>query len=306
MAASFPLRTLLTAACLALTGAPATASDDLEIPFDFVRSGHMTTQILIDENVQTTAVIDSGANFPMIGARAAAQAGISTPNGDPTVSVLGMGGLEDRPLIRVDRLEVANLRFENVEAALQTNANLPGPATVLPLNAFEGRTVDFDFQERRVSLYDTAPRRPRDQRSILDLRNIHDIYFAKVRVNRKTGWAMLDTGSSITYVNSAYADAAGGLRRDTDIHLEGVTGSEASVRTLNIDRLALGRHGVEDFRVLVADPPIFEHLGLDEEPAMVLGLDALRGFRVQIDRRREKLILSVPDGRQGRTIYSRN
>ncbi len=299
----FALVTVLSASALS---ASAAASEDLVIPFQFSRSGHIATGIIIDGEVEATAVIDTGANFPMIGANAAAAAGIIVPDETNQIAVLGMGGVEDRPLIEVGRLEIAGVLFEAMPAALQTNNRFPGPPNVLPVTAFDGRTVDFDFQQRRISLYDGPPRRVRDRRSRLELRTIDGIYFAKVQLNRTTGWAMIDTGSNITYVNSAFADVAGGLRQEQELALEGVTDGEEVARTLKVRRLGLGRHGVEDFEVLVADPPIFSYLGLSEEPAMILGLDALVGFRVQIDRQRNQLILSVPENGRGRSVYRRN
>lgn len=301
-------RILALAALLAVSSmsASAAASDDLVIPFQFSRSGHIATSIVIDGDVEATAVIDTGANFPMIGADAAAAAGIIAPEDASQIAVLGMGGIEDRPLIEVGQLEIAGILFEAMPAALQTRNRFPGPPNVLPVTAFEGRTVDFDFQRKHISLYDGPPRRVRDRRSKLELRTIEGIYFAKVQLNRRTGWAMIDTGSNITYVNSAFADAAGGRRQEQNLELTGVTDGEETARTLRVRRLGLGRHGVEDFEVLVADPPIFEHLGLSAEPAMILGLDALVGFRVQIDRQRRQLVLSVPENEQGRSVYRRN
>ena len=41
-------------------------------------------------------------------------------------------------------------------------------------------------------------------------------------------------------------------------------------------------------------------LGLGETPVMVLGLDVLKSFRVQIDRQSEELRLSIPGNSLGR------
>lgn len=308
MSTAFPTRLFALVAMLvaAMLPSSAAASDSLVIPFEFSRSGHIATGITIDGEVEAVAVIDTGANFPMIGADAAAAAGIIAAEDASQIAVLGMGGIEDRPLIEVGRLEVAGIFFDAMPAALQTKNRFPGPPNVLPVTAFEGRTIDFDFERRHISLYDGAPRRVRDRRSTLQLRTIDGIFFARVQLNKQSGWAMIDTGSNITYVNSAFADVAGGRRQEQELSLEGVTDGEETARTLRIDRLGLGRHGVENFEVLVADPPIFEHLDLSTEPAMILGLDALVGFRVQIDRERDQLVLSVPENGRGRPIYRRN
>lgn len=47
--------------------------------------------------------------------------------------------------------------------------------------------------------------------------------------------------------------------------------------------------------MVVADPAMFDNLGLRDEPAMLLGLDLLSLFRVQIDRRRGYIFLTSRD-----------
>ena len=47
----------------------------------------------------------------------------------------------------------------------------------------------------------------------------------------------------------------------------------------------------EMFDIPVLETEMFAELGLGDEPVMVLGMDLLEHFRVQIDQRRQKLIL---------------
>jgi hypothetical protein len=116
-------------------------------------------------------------------------------------------------------------------------------------------------------------------------------------MNGVTGLALIDTGSSISYVNSRFADDAGAKPNieKTQI-LQGVSGKGIPVRVATARKFTLGAHRVSGPDLIVADPPLFAHLGLAEEPAMVLGLDYLSIFRVQLDRRRGYLVLGIGGG----------
>ena len=50
------------------------------------------------------------------------------------------------------------------------------------------------------------------------------------------------------------------------------------------------------------DPPVFEHLGIADQPKIVIGLDFLRKFRFQIDRKSQKVVFGrlPPPGEIGR------
>ena len=78
----------------------------------------------------------------------------------------------------------------------------------------------------------------------------------------------------------------------------GADSGGANVKVMSARQLKLGKHEMRDFLILSADPPLFEYLGLEEEPAMVLGLDTLRNFRLQIDRERGYVHLSRAETRK--------
>jgi hypothetical protein len=88
--------------------------------------------------------------------------------------------------------------------------------------------------------------------------------------------------------------------------LQGATGGDQSLRVSSARLFALGDYRVARVDVLVSDPPLFEYLGMHEEPAMVLGLDLLSSFRMQIDRRRQRIILSLPDDGQNTKTLNLN
>jgi len=278
---------------------PVLASEPVVLEFRLTASGHMILPLSIAGAPPREAVIDTGANHAFLDSGHVAAAGIELPPPEaPKVNVLGIAGIQPYPATTIPHASVDGVQFDQFPAALHDSSSFPGPTNILPAIAFDHRILDFDFPERRLMLYDGKPSPVKTIRSRLDIREINEIWFVRVKLNRRQGWAMIDSGSNVTYVNSAFADTAAPRHRaKADAFLDGSTDGDALARIVRVNRLNLGDHSLSDFELLVADPPLFEHLGLDGEPAMVLGLDALRHFRMQVDQQQGRLYLSVPGRR---------
>ena len=280
-----------------LAGLPAFASERQVFPFEINDHDHMMVDVSVNDRA-ATAVIDTAATFPMIDGRTARIAGISPPGENPTmVNVLGITGAEIYPVVRLDSLMVGNVLKTDLPVALNAHLDVPGAHNILPASAFEGDVLDFDFQNQRVMIYNGRPDRSAYLvPSVQKIDEVDGLFFVEVRINGRKGRALIDTGSSVTYINSSFADVS---RTKANVEkteaLQGATGGDVALRVATARVMTIGEFRVEKVDILVTDPPMFEYLGIGEEPAMVLGLDLLSTFRMQIDRRRHRLILSLPD-----------
>nr|WP_321440284.1 aspartyl protease family protein [uncultured Hyphomonas sp.] len=292
---------------LALMGSlPAFASERLVIPFEVNEYDHMVVRLEVNGNDQATGVIDTAATFPMINRRTARLAQLPDLEENPLmINVLGLTGEEIYPIVELETLQVGNVMKRDVQAALNVDLNVTGAQNVLPASAFEGDVIDFDFENLRVMVYDGRPdRSSRLVPTSLKYDDQNGLIFVDVRINGRKGRALVDTGSSVTFINSRFAESSHTKANEEKTKmLQGATGGDQSLRVASIRRMTIGEFRVSGVDVLVSDPPLFEYLGLEEEPAMVLGLDLLTSFRLQIDRRRNRVVLSMPDsGRYSRSI----
>ena len=263
-------------------------------------------KMTVDENDQMTinvqvndkeglAVLDTAATYALIDA-AMLTDGNSQPR-DEQVEILGVTGRRLFPTTQIGPVMTGEIDLNSMPAAINSQTRFPGHKTILPANAFRSRVIDFDFLKNQIELYDRRPKAARGSvLSKISYREIDGLPFIEVRLNGKTGLALIDTGSDATYINSAFAQLAGArLQQDRTIRLFGADAGGTSVSVMSAKRLQLGKHQMRDFLILSADPPMFEHLGLADQPIMVLGLDTLRNFRVQIDRQRKQIILARPE-----------
>ncbi|WP_291197649.1 aspartyl protease family protein [Hyphomonas sp.] len=291
-------RSAALAALLALCPAPALAAERLVIPFEINDLDHMVVRIEINGTGGTTAVIDTAATFPMLDSRTASSSGVPAPGADPRrVNVLGLNGAREYPVVRVDEIRLGNLNLASLDAAYSEDLDVPGAAAnVLPSTAFPGDILELDFSRRVISVYDGRPDRPEtDVSGRINYTVLDGLMFVDVRINGKPGRAIVDTGSNISYVNSAFAGLAQMRTNEEKSQLLlGATGGDARVRVATARKMSLGDFYFSGADIMVSDPFLFESLGVSDEPAMVLGLDYLSLFTVQFDRRQNRMVLSLP------------
>tara|TARA_R100001369_G_scaffold89927_1_gene128161 strand:+ start:777 stop:1769 length:993 start_codon:yes stop_codon:yes gene_type:complete len=281
-----------------LLSLPAVANTNTRqiIPFEMDSEDRLIAELSFAEGITATAVIDTAATLPMIGGATARSAGIGIiPGEEKFVEVLGLGGPEIFPLIDLPSLGAGSIALEQVPVALDRKIAVSGVRNVLPISALTGDVVDFDFDKGHVTAYD---RRPEGRtREILCKRplEVHNgLYFVRVTINGRRGLALIDTGSTITYMNSAFAAHAGTRTNEEETQrLLGITGGDYDMYVARISRFELDGVDMASFNMVVSDPALFDYLGMADEPVMILGMDFLSQFRVQIDRKHNLLYLRI-------------
>ena len=113
----------------------------------------------------------------------------------------------------------------------------------------------------------------------------------EVRVNGEQTTAVLDTGSPSLILNHAAARAAGIVVSEEPISegRRGIGGERVSSYAGQVDAIEVGGVRVDSLSVEVADLPIFDKLGLDDEPAMLLGSPFLLRCPLLISGREREL-----------------
>jgi hypothetical protein len=95
---------------------------------------------------------------------------------------------------------------------------------------------------------------------------------------------VLDTGSQISMGNLALQRRLRRIPLKGPIELTSVTGEKLSLNYHVAGRVRMGGVVMSGLPVAFADIPPFAHFGLEDRPALMLGMDALRAFRrVEID-----------------------
>ena len=109
---------------------------------------------------------------------------------------------------------------------------------------------------------------------------------------------VVDTGAQVSIGNEALRKrlSKSGVKRMGMVELESVTGEKLSGQYTIVRKLEVGGVTLKDLPVVFADSHAFDRLGLGGKPALLLGMNALRGFEtVSIDFAKRKLRVVLPE-----------
>ncbi len=292
---TLPLRLLIFALIVAWTNAaqPGFASEQQAIHMTVDDDHRMTITIRINGQ-EGLGILDTAATYALIDESMLTEQNSVAQQED--ISILGVSGLGIFATAQIGPVTVGDINLDMIPAAVNAQSRFPGNKSVLPANSFSARVIDFDFAHNRITLYNGRPDRVADSVvTRLRYQEIMGLPFVEVKLNGKKGLALIDTGSDVTYINPVFARLAQTRLRSEETRLligANLIRTDASI--VSARRLSIGRHRIRNFMILSSNPPLFEHLGIDDQPIMVLGLDTLRLFRLQIDREQKYVHLSHP------------
>ncbi|MEL7283905.1 MAG: retropepsin-like aspartic protease [Pseudomonadota bacterium] len=276
--------------CRALSFNPAQATERQSLNLLENARNWPITEIMINGQ-PSQALLDTGATVALIHDRYLAP-GAATESPDAT-RVQGIGGNRILPVTHVASVKAGAHTWTNLRAVVNAADQFPIAQNILPVALLDGATVDFDFRKSTVELYDGYPKIiPGAERNAIRYRLHGGLIFIPVSINGVSGEALIDTGSTVTFVNAHYAARAGGVKRDQEP--EAIQGSDLNRGELEVfefRKMRLGDKRISTFSIPVLETDLFASLGFDQAPMMVIGMDLLSHYRLQIDRKRERIVL---------------
>jgi predicted aspartyl protease len=245
-------------------------------PLAIDSSGHFTMAVRLNGQGPFRFIVDtgSGASAPLrrIVARLKAQSG-------QQMQVIGANGSEENSSVVVAdfRSGVFDRHDESMPLiSTDLGADVDG---VLGMNAFlEGR-IEFDFDQR--TLFASASGPPPEQFIVLPGEILLDhLLVVDVAVNGVHAKAVIDTGSKRTVANPQLQTALGFQLGDSRLipvnKIGGATSQLTQAFKTTLGTLSIGgRMTIADPEIVFSDLPIFHALGLDNGPAMIIGIDRL-------------------------------
>ena len=272
-------------------------SQATDVAFKDDRHHRMTVPVRLSGTGPYRFLIDTGADRSVISFDLARRLRLSP--GAPTNlhSVTGMSAVGTA---NVPVLDLSVKRLNNVEAALLHATNI-GADGILGLDALRSQRILFDFKAHTLTV---VPAR----KSVLDevgtivvtaRRRNGRLIITHARVEDMRVAVVVDTGSEVSIGNEALRrklSRARVLRRSGPVELLSVTGEKLQGEYMFVKRLEFGGVIMENLAVVFADSHAFRKLELDERPAILLGMNALRSFdKVSIDFANKKLRIVLPE-----------
>lgn len=252
--------------------------------------------------VSTTALLDTGATIALLD-HAYFEEDCLQGWSEQATKILGIGGQKLYPVTELTDLSVGSRSWSDVRVAVNTGNRFPVDHGILPISLFQTSIVDFEFDKSKVHFYDGRPKRVRRGHANT-IKYIDDqrLIFIPIKINGVRGYALVDTGAEKSFVNQAFARRSKGI---PDIaESESMQGSDLKRKTAQMHTfrdLRFGDNRIAKFRIPVLATDMFSELGYADEPMMVMGMDLLHHFRLQVDRKRKRITFVHHDRQTGQT-----
>ena len=276
----------------------STQSEEIAIAED--PHTRMTVSVSLDGSGPYDFLVDTGADRSAVSRQIASHLQLLKGRQARLHSVTGAAFVETA---KVSRLQVSNQIAPSIEVALLDKGAM-GADGIIGIDALRSQRVMFDFRAGTMTI---APSRVRpalqnhDPNTIVVTGRLREgrLLLTKAKSGGRRIQVVVDTGSEMTIGNQALRDrltARGQLRPVGQVDLQSVTGGKIPGEIMALKKLEIGGVVLQDLLVVFADAHSFKQLDLDDRPALLLGMNAMRAFdKVSIDFANRTLRLLMPE-----------
>ncbi len=250
--------------------------------------GRPTAKVMINGEGPFDFMVDTGSTTTVIARRHIERVGATLVG---TTMVYGTTGAAEMPIAHLERIETGVVTKKNVVVAVIPDKGLAREDGILGADVFAGKRLIFDIPGKSVKV-ETPYRRPHSfLRSNMTLRN-GTLAQIDGRIGKVRARFMLDTGGQKCIVNPRLdrmlRQAHPRMLTYDSARIVGVTGHELIGSYLSLPQIDMGIVKVTDTIAIAADAPVFKVWGLENEPAMIVGvelLSRLAGFSIDYGAR---------------------
>ncbi len=278
---------------IAAPTAAAIATETLALQVE--RFQRMTVPVHINGQGPFSFMIDTGAQSSVL-SHALADRLLLTDRS--TATLIGMASQRQVETAMLDEISFGSGTRRDALAALVEGDNIGGADGILGLDTLQGRRILLDFENQTMEVAHPEERSSTRGFEIIVRAQAYlgQLIIARADIDGIRTAVIVDTGAQGSIGNAALLRR---LRRGLEqepSELTDVNGVQA-VGTVRMARqLELGRASISNFPITFAESPTFAAMGLDDEPAMVLGMSELRLFRrVAIDFASRRVMFDLPE-----------
>jgi predicted aspartyl protease len=239
-------------------------------------------------------MVDTGAQATVVSDVLADRLGLTDRSAAILVGIASKAPVETT---EIPSLGLGTREFYIPTAPIVDAQNLGGADGILGLDSLQNQRVLIDFHKKQIFVADAKTLGgDRGYEIVVKARRkLGQLIITGARLNGVDTDVIIDTGSQGSVGNPALLErlrrAAGiGENTMTDVNGRTLTAAVKVGRKLDIGNMTLS--GIP---IMFADAPPFAALGLNDEPALILGINELKLFRrVAIDFSRQQVLFDLP------------
>lgn len=284
----------------AVSGIPkvdgTTQTEDVRFKND--RSDRMTVPVRLSGAGPFQFLVDTGADRTAISRELAGRLGLA--NGD-VASIHTVTGVSTVSTANVPDLLLTRRPMKVDDAPMLDSENI-GADGIIGVDALRSQSVQFDFQKDTLSIVPSATAEFRDDPNVIVVqaaRKNGRLVFTDAAANGHPVTVVIDTGAQISIGNRALHDqllGRGLIDPAKQIELQSVTGAMITGDYMFVREIEIGGLTLKNLAIVFADAHTFKELKLDDKPALLLGMNAIRAFKkVSIDFASRKFRVVLPE-----------
>jgi predicted aspartyl protease len=250
-------------------------------------TGHYVSLVKVDGKGPYEFVIDTGAEGCAVYQDFARQHAFESAG---TEKLLGQTGASTLNLVSINRIETAGITTGPLSCVVlpsrKDGGNLNG---IIGLDSMGQHAVYFNPSGQQLAFYATKT----EPSEVLGASFVtikgqnrgNTLLTFPISINGAMGIAVLDSGARRSIINDHFAAAAAidVTKLTEDVPLFGAAGIKQVLLRGTLGTVEIGGRSYADVQGAVADLPIFAAFGVENEPAMILGLDFLASGAMLVD-----------------------
>jgi predicted aspartyl protease len=239
--------------------------------------GRVVAPVFVNGQGPYRFIVDTGANRSVISSTLATELGlVSTSMGE----VHSIADVAPAPLVNVDTIAFQGLRLSSAAVPVMDSGAMLGEHGILGVDGLRGHRLRIDFDQRCMEIVRNTQRpSPENWRSVRGELRMGNLLLARGSLDGIPVNVLIDTGSEVTLANHALRSALGRARmRRVSMFLATSTISGSQQYTdlaLHLPDLSMDGVTIRNLSAYPADFHIFDLWGLQAEPTLLIGMDAL-------------------------------
>ena len=295
-------------AVIALALAPAATAETVATSPDLVATVGTRSDLAMRMTVPVTIagrgpfqfVVDTGSDRTVVSQELASLLKLEIGK---TVTMHSMTGVNPATTVTVPSLTLAGQTTYAINAPALMEAYLGGHG-LLGIDTLKGRRVVMDFAKRTLSILRAGEKEAYDSDTIVVTARSRfgQLVLVDADVDGTPITVIIDSGAETTVGNAPLRALLSKRNRKMQFfktELIDVTGGKLGAEYAAVGSIRLAGLTLTNAVVAFADAHPFKRYGLENKPAMLLGMDSLRGFRrVSVDFAQRK-VRFLPPGKGG-------
>jgi hypothetical protein len=249
------------------------------LPTTFDHIGRVVVPAMVNGKGPFRFIVDTGATYSTVSPGLVRALGLK-PADVPAIVVNGITGTAQVNAVTIDTLQTGELTVDGLIAPVVWAPVMAGADGIFGAAGLTEKSLSVDFERNRVRVSrGVEPALRKEAMKIHAVRMTHGLITLQSQVGKVRTLAVIDTGSERTLGNLALRDA---------LKLRNRTGAEALVTsvygaTQQVERgelwtapaISIDSLRINDVQVVYGDFHIFKVWGMEDKPAIIVGMDVL-------------------------------